>query len=45
MIKFVGLRAKTCSSLTDDGFEEKKAKGTKKCLPKTKLIFENYTNY
>ena len=44
MIKSVGLRAKTCSSLTDDGFEEKNVKGTKNCLTKTKLIFENYTN-
>ena len=29
MIKFVGLRAKNYSYLTDDSSEEKKAKGTK----------------
>ena len=42
--KICWIKTKTCSSLTDDGFEEKKAKGTKNCLTKTKLIFENYTN-
>ena len=30
MVKFVGLRAKTYSYLTDDGKEDKKVKGTKK---------------
>ena len=30
--KFVGLRAKTYSYLTDDGSEVKKAKSTKKVL-------------
>ena len=44
MIKFVGLRAKTCSYLTDDGSEDKKAKGTKKCVIKRELKFENYKN-
>ena len=34
MIKFVGLRAKTCSYLIYDGREDKKAKGTKKCHKK-----------
>ena len=29
MIKFVGLRAKTCSYLIGDGSEENKAKGPK----------------
>ena len=28
-IKYLGLRAKTCSYLTDDGSKDKKAKGTK----------------
>ena len=42
MIKFVGLRAKTYSYLIDDGSEDKKAKGTKKCVIKRKLKFENY---
>ena len=40
--KFVGLRAKTYSYLIDDGSEDKKAKGTKKCIIKRKLKFENY---
>ena len=40
MTKFVGLRAKTYSHLTDDGSEDKKAKGTKKCVIKRKLKFE-----
>ena len=30
MVKFVGLRGKTYSYLTDDGKEDKKAKGIKK---------------
>ena len=42
MTKFVGLRAKTYSYLIDDGSEDKKAKGTKKCVIKRKLKFENY---
>ena len=44
MTKFVGLRAKTYSYLTDDGSEDKKTKGTKKCVMKRKLTFENYKN-
>ena len=44
MTKFVGLRAKTYSYLIDDGTEDKKAKGTKKCVIKRKLEFENYNN-
>ena len=44
IIKFVGLRAKTYSYLIDDGSEDKKAKGTKKCVIKRKLKFENYKN-
>ena len=42
--KFVGLRAKTYSYLIDDGSEDKKAKGTKKCVIKRKLKFENNKN-
>ena len=42
MIKLVGLRAKTYSYLIDNGGEDKKAKGTKKCVIKRK--FENYKN-
>ena len=39
MTKFVGLRAKTYSYLTDDGSEVKKAKSTKKSVMKRKLKF------
>ena len=41
MIRFVGLKAKTCSYLIDDGSEENKAKGTKKCAIKRKLKIKN----
>ena len=44
MIKFVGLRARTYSYLIDDSSEDKKAKGTKKCVTKRKLKFESYKN-
>ena len=44
MTKFVGLRAKTYSYLIDEGSENKKAKGTKKCVIKRKFKFENYKN-
>ena len=44
MIKFVGLRAKTHIYLIDDGSENKKAKGTKKCVIKRKIKCENYKN-
>ena len=40
--KFVGLRAKPQSYLIGDGSEDKKAKGTKKCVIKGKLKFGNY---
>ena len=40
LTKFVGLRAKAHSYLIDDGSEDKKAKGTKKCV-----IKENFENY
>ena len=42
MIKFVGLRAKTHSYWIDDSSEDKNVKGTKKCVRKRKLKFENY---
>ena len=38
------LRAKNYSHLIDDGSEDKKAKGTKMCVVKRKLKFENYKN-
>ena len=39
MKKFVGLRVEMYSYLTDDSSEDKKAKGTKKCVRKRKLKF------
>ena len=44
VIKFVGLRAKSYSYLTDDGSEVKKVKSTKKCIIKRNFTFENYKN-
>ena len=44
MTKLVGLRAKACCYLIHDGSEDKKGKGTKKCVIKRKLKFENYKN-
>ena len=44
MTKSVGLRGKTYSYLIDDGSEDKIAKGTKICVIKRKIKFENYTN-
>ena len=44
LTKFLGLRAKTYSYLTDDGSEDKKAKRTKRCVIKRKLKFGNYKN-
>ena len=41
MIEFVGLKTKTLSYLMDDGSEHKKAKGTKKCVIKQRLL-KNY---
>ena len=38
MTKFVGLRVKTDISLTDDRSEDKKSKGTKKCVKKKKTL-------
>ena len=42
MKEFCALRAKTYSYLMDDDSEVKKPKGTKKCVIKGELIFENY---
>ena len=44
MTKSVGLRGKTCSYLIDDSSENKIAKGTKTCVIKRKIKFENYAN-
>ena len=43
MKKFVGIRAKTWAYLMDDHSQHKKAKRTKKCVIKRRLMFENYT--
>ena len=40
--EFATLRPKTYSFLTDDGKENKKAKGTKKCVIKKKIKFNDY---
>ena len=40
--EFVTLRRKTYSFLTDDGKEDKKAKGTKKCIIKKMIKFNDY---
>ena len=42
MVQFVGLRAKAYSHFQKWCREDKKAKGTKKCVRKRKLKFENY---
>ena len=42
MTKFFGLRAKTYRYLIDNVSEGAKAKGTKKCVIKRKIKFENY---
>ena len=36
------LRSKACAYLTDDGSDHKKTEGTKMCVIKQKLMFENY---
>ena len=41
MTEFVGLRQKTYSYLMDDGWSDRKAKGTKKCAIKRKLKFRS----
>ena len=44
MKEFARLRAKTYSYLIDDDSEDKKAKGTEKCVIKRKL-YTDYKNY
>ena len=39
--EFFTLRSKTSSYLTDDGKEDKKAKGTKKCVIKRMIKFND----
>ena len=46
MIQFVGLSAKTFIYLIDESSEDKKAKGTRKCVIKRKkLKLGNYKSY
>ena len=42
--EFITLRPKTYSYLTDDGKEDKKAKGTKKCVIKRMIKSNDYKN-
>ena len=42
--EFVTLRPKTYSYLTDDGKEDKKVKGTKKCVTKRMIKFDDFKN-
>ena len=42
MTEFSALRPKTYSYLMDDVWSDKKAKGTKKCIIKRRLKFNNY---
>ena len=44
MEEFVGLRAKTYSYLKYNSFKDKKSKGTKRCVIRKKLKFEDYKN-
>ena len=42
MTEFITLRTKAYAYLTDDGKEDKKAKGTKKCVIKRMIKFDDY---
>ena len=44
MTEFVVLRAKVYAYLDDGGNKHKKSKGTKKCVIKQKLMFQNFKN-
>ena len=44
MTEFVALRPKTYCYLMDDGNDDEKAKGTKKCVIKRILKFNDYRN-
>ena len=44
MKEFCALRPKAYAYLMDDGNENKKVKGTKRCLIKRKSMFGNYTD-
>ena len=42
IMEFITLRPKAYTNLTDDGKEDKKAKGTKKCVIKRMIKFDDY---
>ena len=42
MKEFCTLRATTYAYLMDDDIEKKKAKGTKRCIIKHRIMFKNY---
>ena len=44
IVEFCALRAKTYTYKLDDDTKNKKAKGTKKCIVKTEIIFQNYVD-
>ena len=44
MTKFAGIKTNTYSYLICNNSKNKKAKGTKKCVIKSKLKFEHYKN-
>ena len=45
MVEVLALRPKTWAYLMDDGSEHKNTKGTKKCVTKQNLMFENYKDF
>ena len=44
MMEFAAFRPKKYPYLMDDGSENKKAKGTKKCVIKRRIKFNDYKN-
>ena len=44
MIEFCALKAKTYAYKVDNDTEDKKAKGTKKCVIKRHITFDNYVD-
>ena len=45
MKRLIGLRTKTCSYLTGNNDEDKKAKDTKQCVVEKKVNFDDYKNH
>ena len=45
IVEVVAVTPKTWSNLMDDGSKKKKAKETKKCVIKRRLMLENYKDY